>query len=157
MKPRVYLDTSIPSAYYDQRSQFKWRKDITREWWQYHRRHYQLYISYSVLYELEHGAYPHKREILDLVEDLSILDTVQQIDDIVSIYGRNKLTPKGDHGDSWHLAIASYYKLDYLLTWNCKNLANANKMGHIESISKKHRLWIPRLITPEQLFWLPRK
>lgn len=42
--------------------------------------------------------------------------------------------------------------LDYLLTWNCRHLANANKFEHIRSINRRLGLLTPELVTPEQLF-----
>ena len=55
-------------------------------------------------------------------------------------------------GDAVHLAYASYYKIDYLLTWNCNHLANANKKQHIKIINTKLDLFTPELITPLELF-----
>ena len=52
---------------------------------------------------------------------------------------------------SSHLALASYHKFDYLLTWNCEHLANANKAGHIRWINTVLGLYVPMLITPLQL------
>lgn len=60
--------------------------------------------------------------------------------------------PSDAQGDAAHLAMASYHGLDYLLTWNCRNLANANKYGHIQKINLKLGLQTPLIITPEQLF-----
>ena len=54
-------------------------------------------------------------------------------------------------GDALHLALASYHKFDYLLTWNCEHLANANKAGHIRWINTVLGLYVPMLITPLQL------
>ena len=61
--------------------------------------------------------------------------------------------PENVVGDAIHLAIASYYKCDFLLTWNCKHLANANKFEHIKFINNKLGLYVPVLTTPLQLIW----
>ena len=55
-------------------------------------------------------------------------------------------------GDAMHLSIASYYKIDYLLTWNCNHLANANKKQHIRILNTKLNLSVPEIITPLELF-----
>jgi hypothetical protein len=60
--------------------------------------------------------------------------------------------PADDAGDAAHLAIASYHGVDYLLTWNCRHLANANKFAHIREINRRLGLLTPELVTPEQLF-----
>ena len=56
--------------------------------------------------------------------------------------------PRDAGGDALHLALASYYGLDVLLTWNCRHLANPNKFGHIESVNTELGLSVPLLTTP---------
>jgi len=60
--------------------------------------------------------------------------------------------PKDLKGDAVHLAYTSVYKIDFLLTWNCKHLANANKKPHIRKINTNLGLFIPEIITPLELF-----
>jgi uncharacterized protein YjbI with pentapeptide repeats len=62
------------------------------------------------------------------------------------------LMPKGAAGDEFHLACASFHKIDYLLTWNCNHLANANKEKHIRVVNTKLGLFTPVIVTPIQLF-----
>jgi hypothetical protein len=54
-------------------------------------------------------------------------------------------------GDALHVAIASYHKMDYLLTWNCNHLANANKNKHLRRLNERLRLNTPEIITPLEL------
>jgi hypothetical protein len=60
--------------------------------------------------------------------------------------------PRVLKGDALHLAYASFYKIDFLLTWNCNHLANANKRKHIRVINTRLNLAIPEIITPLELF-----
>ena len=62
------------------------------------------------------------------------------------------LMPQTQTGDAVHLAYASYYKMDFLLTWNCSHLANANKKDHIRRINAMMNLPTPEIITPLELF-----
>jgi len=73
------------------------------------------------------------------------------IKEIIEIYISNHLMPKEEFGDAYHLAIASYYKIDILLTWNLAHLANLNKLDHMERINYKLKLNTPRILTPESL------
>ena len=59
--------------------------------------------------------------------------------------------PADPRGDALHLALASFYKCDFLLTWNCTHLANANKFGHIRRINVMLGLNVPLLVTPLEL------
>ena len=59
--------------------------------------------------------------------------------------------PANDLGDSFHLAIATWYRMQFLLTRNCKHLANANKFEHVQILNARRRLISPALVTPPQL------
>ena len=86
-----------------------------------------------------------------LLSDFSVVTIVPEIIDIVEVYIKHKLMPRDPVGDALHLALASYHKCDFLLTWNCKNLANANKFGHIRRINGLLGLYTPNIVTPLEL------
>ena len=50
-----------------------------------------------------------------------------------------------------HLAVASYHRCDFLLTWKCQHLANANKFDHIRRVNTLLGLFVPALVTPLEL------
>ena len=54
-------------------------------------------------------------------------------------------------GDALHLALASYHECDFLLTWNCQHLANANKFQHIRLINGMLGIFTQNLVTPLEL------
>ncbi len=68
--------------------------------------------------------------------------------EIATIYIDRLVMPRGGAGDALHLALASFYSLDVLLTWNCKHLANPNKFGHIHQVNDELGLSTPLLTTP---------
>jgi len=154
IKRSLYLDTTIPSYYYDQRKDLdiRYRRNVTRDWWANEKDSFDLYISELVLVELQRGDYPQKEKVIHLLKGISTLPIVLEIEDIVREYLKNYLMPKTDMGDAFHLAYTSFYKMDYLLTWNCNHLANVNNKEHIEGINRKLKLFIPDIITPLQLF-----
>ncbi|MDP5338855.1 MAG: DNA-binding protein, partial [Nodularia sp. (in: cyanobacteria)] len=59
--------------------------------------------------------------------------------------------PKDPVGDALHLALASHHKCNFLLTWNCRHLANANKFSHIKRVNVMLGLYVPMLVTPLEL------
>ena len=69
----------------------------------------------------------------------------------VEVYVAHKLMPQDRAGDALHLALASHYGCDILLTWNCVHLANANKFRHIQRVNALLGLSVPVLSTPLQL------
>lgn len=151
MKPLVYIETTIPSYYCDGRSELA--RDIarTREWWDEERENYECFISPVVLEELEDGDYPYKEPCLELLQGLSLLEINEEIEGIADVYQIQKLMPGPPSRDAVHVAVASYYRMDFLLTWNCRHLANANKVVHLETINSRLHVGLPMLTTPEQL------
>jgi len=89
---------------------------------------------------------------LTFVAGISLLMPDPQIVDIAQIYLENYLMPSALKGDALHLAYASFYKIDFLLTWNCNHLANANKRQHIRVINARLNLPTPEIVTPLELF-----
>ncbi|GAP99074.1 type II toxin-antitoxin system VapC family toxin [Leptolyngbya sp. NIES-2104] len=153
MKPKVYIETSIPSFYYEVRIQpdMMARRDWTRDWWNTVSDNYFLVTSLAVLDELNRGDFPGKTEAIDLLSNLTIVPIETAIVEIVETYIRQQLMPNDPVGDALHLALASYHKCDFLLTWNCRHLANANKFGHIRRVNAMLGLYVPTLITPLEL------
>ena len=152
MKNSVYLDTTIPSYLYDTRKSLKYPCEITRKWWDEESKYYDIFISLETIAELNRGNYPKKQEILEFVHKLQLLKQNKEIPEIVDYYIENKLMQTDARGDAIHLAYASYYKIDYLLTWNCNHLANANKKKHIKIINGKLDLFNPEIIIPLEFF-----
>lgn len=156
MKKVVYIETTIPSFYFENRTEAEMvaRRNWTREWWDDQRDHYQLVTSMAVIEELDRGDYPNKSNTIQLLDEVPILETATEVIDIVETYIKRKLMPSDVKGDALHLALASFHGCDFLLTWNCKHLANANKFSHIRRINTLLGLYVPALITPfELLSW----
>ena len=112
---------------------------------------YELVTSPAVLDELTAGLANRSTEWLALVRDLPLLPVEKAISEIVQTYVRHKIMPSNPSGDALHLALASYHKCEFLVTWNCKHLANANKFGHIRRVNGMLGLFVPALVTPLEL------
>ena len=150
----IYAETSIFSAACDTRRDpvVVDRRQQTRRWLDEHAANYRVVISKHVSNELTRGHYPAKNAALKMLGGLTVLEeSTSKISDIVAVYLEHKLMPKNDDGDAWHLAMSSFHGCDYLLTWNCKHLANPNKFGHIRTINERLGLSVPRLVTPDDL------
>ena len=152
-KPRVYVETSIPSFYHELRTTpaVVARRDWTRQWWDDAPAKYELLTSPAVINELSAGI-PERSELrLSLIQDLPLLPIEQAITEIAATYVLQKVMPADPTGDALHLAIASFHKCDFLVTWNCAHIANANKFGHIRRVNSMLGLFVPALVTPLEL------
>lgn len=152
LKKSVYFDSTIPSYMFDKRKSILQFCEITRTWWKEERKNFDIYTSIETIAELAKGNYPKKDEILDFARKLQQLEPSADISQIVNFYIQHKLMPADIEGDAVHLAYASFYKIDFLLTWNCNHLANANKKQHIRIINNRLNIFVPEIITPLKLF-----
>ncbi len=150
MQNKIYIETTIPSFYYTSRTdtQSIARSEWTREWWEKYADKYKLTSSAAVIEELQQGIGKHTEDRLILLDKVTLLEINKEIIDIAKIYIDHKVMPNDINGDALHLAVASYHKIDSVLTWNCKHIANANKMDHIRRINFQIGLSTPILATP---------
>ncbi len=93
MKPQVYIETTIPSFYFEVRQQPEMvaRRNWTRSWWDVERNDYELVTSLPVIEELQQGGHPRKQETLSLISGLSVLPIEDEIYQIVDEYVANQL------------------------------------------------------------------
>jgi predicted nucleic acid-binding protein len=152
MKRTVYLETTFFSFYHDGRLSSRFRREITREWWAKERRNFNIYTSMFSYEELSVPAYPAWKKASGMCKAVPFLEMNVDVAGVVKAYITNRIMPAGDVGDAAHLAIATYHEADYLVTWNCRHLANANKFAHIRMVNRRLGLVTPEIVTPEQLF-----
>ncbi len=152
-KKTVYIETTIPSFYYEIRNapEIIAQRNATRRWWNVERGRYQLLTSAAVLRELLDGAHPYQKEKLALVSALKAFPITHDVARIADVYIKRKLMPQELYGDAVHLATASLESCNFLLTWNCKHLANANKFEHIHHVNTMLGLYVPTITTPAGL------
>jgi predicted nucleic acid-binding protein len=153
LNPWAYVETTIPSFYHEARTapNVVARREWTRRWWADAGNRYELVTSPAVLDELSSGPADRRRDWLTLVDNLPLLPIDEAIPEIVKAYIQNHVMPADPAGDALHLALASYHKCDFLVTWNCRHLANANKFGHIRRVNMLLGLFVPTLVMPLEL------
>ena len=143
----VYLETTFFSFFHDERTApaIVAMRDWTRQFWEERRDDYALVTSAAVLDELRKGGAHHKKPALDLALALPLVPAGEEIIEVVRTYVEHKVMPQDPTGDALHLALASFHGCDYLVTWNCRHLANANKFGHIRRVNAMLGLKTPEL------------
>lgn len=153
MKQRIYVETSIPSFFYEVRTEPEMvaRRDWTRRWWSHATEQCELVTSSAVVEEIAGGDFPARDDCLELLAPLRLVAIEPTIAEIVETYIARHVMPSNPLGDALHLALASFHRCDFLVTWNCKHLANANKFGHIRTVNALLGLYVPSLVTPLEL------
>ena len=111
-----------------------------------------MVTSVAVLDELRRGELPHREESLRWALTFPALPVGgDEVNEIVQAYVNQKVMPREPSSDALHLALASLNECDYLVTWNCRHLANANKFDRIRRINTVLGLKTPDLVTPPEL------
>ena len=150
----LYLDTSIigyltirPSTNLITAS----NSVITQNWWDTRRENFTLYISEVVLEELARGDQEIAIKRLDLISELPLLALNEAVEELAQQFlTKSNLPPKASD-DALHIALATVYKVDYLLTWNCKHIANAQIQKKLSQISIESGYELPTICTPYEL------
>lgn len=153
MEGLLYVETTIPSFYHETRTtaDVVSRRNWTREWWDESRSDFNLVTAPPVLQELRRTPAPKRDLALEMLNEIRLLQPLPEIDEIIVQYLAHKLMPQDASGDAAHLAFASFYSCEWLLTWNCKHLANGRKLRHIQSVNNRLGLNTPALLTPLEL------
>jgi predicted nucleic acid-binding protein len=149
MKQSLYLETSVIGAYLDNGEPF--RRDLTIRWWEHELSEYRLFISPLVQRELERTVEPHRSGYLKLIKPLDQLDVCEETAILAEGYISRGIFPRKFIADALHVAIASYYKIDYLATWNFGHLANVRRQARIRLFNTAAGFFVPMIVTPEFL------
>jgi hypothetical protein len=153
MKPTVYIETSIISYLAARPSRdliVAGHQQITHEWWRTVLPNVQCLISPYVIDEASQGDQQAAQKRLEAVAGFPILTLNEDIKVLALKYQAAAQIPEKAKLDAFHLAIPSWRKVDYLLTWNCKHIANVNVRKIIENINRQLNIHIPIICTPEE-------
>jgi predicted nucleic acid-binding protein len=150
----VYIETSVIgylTARSTQNLVIAGNIETTRDWWQNRRNDFFLYISQVVLDEAAKGDTEIALKRLELLNGLPLLELNQSVRDLSSLFlMRSNLPPKASD-DAVHIAAATVHGIDYLLTWNCKHIANAQIQRKLAEISLDLGHELPIICTPYEL------
>lgn len=154
MSPRVYIETSIPS-YLTARPTNDMRamanQNTTLEWWENRRMDFELYISEFVLAEASQGHPEAAKRRLDSLVDIGELDTPPAVRELALALLKAGSLPAKAELDALHIATAAVNGMDYLLTWNCKHIANAVMRPKVEAVCRIQGYEPPIICTPQEL------
>jgi len=153
MKRKVYLETSVISYLTARPSKTilgAAHQQITLAWWELRYR-YELLISESVMRECAAGDPIAAQKRLAVLADLPLLLIDELALSIASELVQNKIVPAKAAEDALHIAVATVYGVDYLLTWNCRHIANPEMQREISGFLEQKGLYLPFICTPEEL------
>jgi hypothetical protein len=152
--PTIYLETTIISYLAARPSKdliTAAHQQVTRDWWQNRRRDFDLFSSQLVIQESSAGDAAVAQTRLQLLSDISLVQV--NVDCVSLARGLVERGPIPEKAavDALHIAIATVHGMDYLLTWNCKHIANAEMHTAVNRICRSAGYEPPVICTPEEL------
>src|SRR6516164_2073741 len=154
MAQRVYLETTIPSyltAWPSRDLIIAGHQQLTQEWWRTRRNEFELYISQFVLDEASAGDAQAAQERLAILNPLPLLDISDAVPELASAILQSGIIPAKAARDAAHIAVSAVHGIDFLLTWNCAHIANAQIVKKVQAICAQHGFPCPLICTPEEL------
>ena len=153
MKPKVYVETSIPSYLTAWRSRdivIAGNQETTKEWWD-RRDDFELFISEFVLVEVASGAPEAAERRLAVLNGIPEIEITAEVELIAQRLLSQASLPSRARVDALHIASAAMGGMDYLLTWNCAHIANPAFRGRIETVIRSFGYEPPIICTPLEL------
>lgn len=152
-RPRVFIETTIPSYYFETRTDRRSRdwRDQTRLWFDRFAPRYELVTSDLVIAEFAAAPAAKSAHAATFFAPIHVLPEPPGFADVVRSYIRQRIMPNDARGDAGHLAMASMHAVEFILTWNCRHLANGNKDRHIRAANRKLGFDTPTISTPFEL------
>jgi predicted nucleic acid-binding protein len=145
----IYLETSVVGAYLDNEEPF--RRDLTIRWWEHELGSYEPFVSLLVQRELERMPEARRSSYLKLVENLPRVEIADEASILAEGYISRGIFHRKYIGDALHVALASYHKIDFLVTWNFGYLANVHRQARVRLFNTAAGFFVPSIVTPEFL------
>jgi len=154
MRPSVYVETTVIghlTSRLPADAVVAGQMLATRKWWQESRPQYEVFTSELVLAEASRGDPGASAERLALLADIPLLAIPEASADLADVLVVRGALPFKARVDAAHLAIAATAGMEYLLTWNCRHLANATLRLKIEQVCRERGFEPPIICTPIEL------
>jgi hypothetical protein len=154
MKPKLYLETTIVSYLVAKPSRDTVTAGFqaaTREWWHRRLKDFEVFVSDVVLVEAAAGDTGYARKRLGALAAFPVLRPTARSQALAQALVDSSVLPVKASGDAAHIALAAAHRIHFLLTWNCRHIANAEILRHVERVCRAHHLECPVVCTPHEL------
>jgi len=153
MKRKIYVETSVISYLTARPSKTivgAAHQQITLAWWEL-RSEYELLVSQLVWQECAAGDPVAAQRRLATLEGMSVLAVTQDMIHLAESLIEQAIIPAKAIEDALHIAVSTLHHVDFLLTWNCRHIANPVIQEKIAAYLEQLGLFLPIICTPEEL------
>ena len=154
MKPKLYLETTVPSylTAWPSRDLIRAKHQrMTLDWWCNRREEFDLFISQLVLDEASDGDQQAAHERLLALKGIPLPDLTVEVAELAEDLKVSLALPARAAADAAHIAVAAVHGMHFLLTWNCTHIANAERFVTIDTVCRRQGFAGPVICTPEEI------
>lgn len=126
------------------------RQRLTFEWWERSLERFDCYVPHVVINEIGRGDPSAAKERLQLVEGYPSLKPIPETKVLMERLLKGAV-PKKAEVDALHIALAAVHNIDYLISWNCKHIANAMIWRQVQKIVEDLGYRCPVICTPDEM------
>lgn len=150
----VYIETTIVSYLVANPSRdplLAAHQQLTRRWWQEQRLAYHCLVSGETITEAARGDAEQARLRLEVMSNLPVLPITLHVENLADAILQSGSLPAAARSDAIHVAAATLAGVDFLLTWNCRHLANPHLQKQLRALMTARGLTLPEICTPVEL------
>ena len=154
MKPTVYIETSVISYRTARPSRdllVAAHQQVTHEWWEHALPQCDPFISPVVLEEIAHGDPDAAQRRQQSIAAFPVLEVVPEVHTLAAAYFAAIPLPDKSQADAYHLALAAWHGVDYLVSWNCTHIVSGRVRMIVEEVNAEFGIRTPIICTPEEL------
>jgi len=154
VKQRVYLETTIVSYLTARPSRdliLAAHQEVTRQWWEHRRQNFDIYVSQLVADEAGRGDSEAAQQRVEMLRGVARLRVTDQAVALARELVQSHALPEQGVEDALHIALATVHGMDLLMTWNCRHIANAERMPAIRMTLERCGYDPPTICTPDEL------
>lgn len=151
---RIYIESTIPSYVVARPARDLLqaaRQQITRDWWELRREEHELFSSQVVLREVASGDTAMAQLRLEVLQGIPLLQVTLEALELAHTVLTSGILPVTAEADATHIALASVHRMDVLLSWNCRHIANAAIQVGLRRFAESAGFSLPVICTPEEL------
>ena len=155
-RAKVYLETSFISYMVGKdttnvkiASEQAW----TRKWWAEIAPTCDVFVSDFVLEEAKDGNQDFVNRRLEFLKGIELLNYApEEVRKLAEKLMGDEAFPENAEVDAYHVATATVCRMDYLLTWNCKHIANPIRLPKTQEIIRASGYSCPQILKPSTYF-----
>jgi hypothetical protein len=150
----IYVETTVVSYLVSEPSRdlvVAGHQQITSDWWEHHRQAFTCLVSQLVLDEAAGGDAEQASKRIAVLRELASVPVTPEAIALAENFVTGCAVPPKAGRDALHVAVATVHRLDYLATWNCRHIANAQVLKRLRHLSALDGYELPIICTPEEL------